>query len=422
LKKGKNMKIPSHFFNIFVIASMLVTLAMTVQPVPQAAAATTWQTVGSAGFSAGLATFTSLALDASGTPYVAYKDGTNSSKASVMKYGSPEMVFDHTSIDLFTNLSSSDIASASNIRMMLRRASVGGNISEGLDTLQAQNAIYNRNNWAFQDRGNPGWQAKVDDFVQQVPVQLNSFDVFSMKFCFIDTDANWAYYRDHMLQLEAQHPGKKFIWWTIPITTGGSSQYDAFNTQVRAYARDNGKILFDLADIESNGVKNSSGFEVMNATYSSDGGHLNATGSLRAAKVFWVMMSAISKANVAPSVQSIMRTNPNPTTASSVDFTVTFSEDVSGVDKTDFTLTASPSISGHSVSSVTPVSTSVYTVTVNTGTGSGIIHLNVMDDDSIVDGSSNPLGGPGSDNGNFTSGETYLVRPSNSLFLPLIMR
>ncbi len=45
----------------------------------------TWETVGSAGFSAGTAYTTSLAID-SGTPYVAFNDGSNSSKATVMKY------------------------------------------------------------------------------------------------------------------------------------------------------------------------------------------------------------------------------------------------------------------------------------------------------------------------------------------------
>ncbi len=51
-----------------------------------AQAAGTWEQVGAAGFSAGRADSTSLALDGSGTPYVAYTDGANSSKASVMKF------------------------------------------------------------------------------------------------------------------------------------------------------------------------------------------------------------------------------------------------------------------------------------------------------------------------------------------------
>ena len=45
-----------------------------------------WQTVGSAGFSAGRAEYPSIALDSSGTPYVAYQDFGNSDKATVMKF------------------------------------------------------------------------------------------------------------------------------------------------------------------------------------------------------------------------------------------------------------------------------------------------------------------------------------------------
>ena len=47
---------------------------------------TGWELVGSAGFSTGQADSISLALDASGTPYVAYRDLTNVAKASVKKF------------------------------------------------------------------------------------------------------------------------------------------------------------------------------------------------------------------------------------------------------------------------------------------------------------------------------------------------
>jgi len=47
--------------------------------------ATGWEAVGTAGFSAGGTDYTSLAFD-NGTPYVAYMDGSNSDKATVMKY------------------------------------------------------------------------------------------------------------------------------------------------------------------------------------------------------------------------------------------------------------------------------------------------------------------------------------------------
>jgi hypothetical protein len=45
-----------------------------------------WQTVGTAGFTAGRANDVSLALDSIGIPYVAYQDEANSYKATVMRF------------------------------------------------------------------------------------------------------------------------------------------------------------------------------------------------------------------------------------------------------------------------------------------------------------------------------------------------
>jgi len=109
---------------------------------------------------------------------------------------------------------------------------------------------------------------------------------------------------------------------------------------------------------------------------------------------------------------SVVRAGTNPTSAVSVDFTVTFPEAVTGVDVNDFILTTTGGISGASISGVT--GTGPYTVTVNTGTGNGTIRLDVVDDDSIRDGSNNPLGGPGMGNGNYASGEIYTITKSPS--------
>ena len=117
-----------------------------------------------------------------------------------------------------------------------------------------------------------------------------------------------------------------------------------------------------------------------------------------------------------PTVASIVRTDANPTNVASVNFRVTFSESVTGVDFlppfNDFELTTSPGITGASIIGVTPVSGTTYTVSVNTGSGSGELHLNLVDDNSIVDTTNNPLGGPNAGDGNFTSGETYTIDKS----------
>jgi len=111
----------------------------------------------------------------------------------------------------------------------------------------------------------------------------------------------------------------------------------------------------------------------------------------------------------APIVNSITRADPNPTSASSVNYIVTFSESVIGVGTNDFTLTVTGGISGASVNAISG-SGSTRTVTVNTGLGNGLIRLDVVDDDSIKDASNQPLGGVGAGNGNYSGGETYSVQ------------
>jgi beta-lactamase superfamily II metal-dependent hydrolase len=109
----------------------------------------------------------------------------------------------------------------------------------------------------------------------------------------------------------------------------------------------------------------------------------------------------------APTVSSILRANTNPTNAASVDYTVTFSQSVTGVDSTDFTVTMGGGVTGASVTGVSGSGTT-YTVTVNTGSNSGTIRLDVTDNDSITNGTT-PLGGAGAGNGNFTTGEVYTI-------------
>ncbi len=89
---------------------------------------------------------------------------------------------------------------------------------------------------------------------------------------------------------------------------------------------------------------------------------------------------------VPPFVQSINRTTPlGPiTNATTVNYTVTFSDSVTGVNATDFQL-AFGGTAGATITQVTPVSGAVYIVTVSAITGNGTLGLNLVDNGSITD-------------------------------------
>jgi hypothetical protein len=121
--------------------------------------------------------------------------------------------------------------------------------------------------------------------------------------------------------------------------------------------------------------------------------------------------------NLAPRVVASTRADSNPTKADKVNFKVTFSKRVSGVDLVapfnDFRLVSN--IPGAAITSITPAPQSApttYTVHVNAGTGNGTIRLDVLDNDSIADSAGNLLGGAGTGNGDFTAGETYVINKS----------
>ncbi|MBS0357000.1 MAG: hypothetical protein JSR83_24210, partial [Proteobacteria bacterium] len=108
----------------------------------------------------------------------------------------------------------------------------------------------------------------------------------------------------------------------------------------------------------------------------------------------------------APGVSSIVRaasaSSTVLTTATSVDYTVTFDQSVTGVDASDFAVTVGGSAAG-SVSSVTG-SGSTYTVTVDSLGGDGTLRLDLNSSGTgIKSGSSVDI------SGGYTTGETYTL-------------
>ena len=119
-------------------------------------------------------------------------------------------------------------------------------------------------------------------------------------------------------------------------------------------------------------------------------------------------------ADLPPAVVASARADSNPTKAATVNFKVTFSNRVMGVDLVapfeDFHLVSN--IKGAAIMSITPASESTYVVRVNAGKGNGTLRLDVVDNDSITDAAGNPLGGVGAGNGDFSAGETYIINKS----------
>jgi hypothetical protein len=205
---------------------------------------------------------------------------------------------------------------------------------------------YSRANWSFEFRMG-GWEELLANFsTDLVPRYAASKDVLGFQFSYLNIDAGsdiaslqTGFFVDHphngyypnrerwdisdLRALEAQYPGKTFIYWTTSLARGiGTAEGTAFNDQMRAYALQYNRVLFDVADILSrndqgalcydnrDGVAFSNGSASENYpndgvqtvalcqdyTTETDGGHLGAVsaGQIRVAKAFWVLMARIA--------------------------------------------------------------------------------------------------------------------------------
>lgn len=262
------------------------------------------------------------------------------------------LIIDHTKVQEFKNLNVETLPNTAKLRLMFRHASVGTTINNGLDCVQGtrnnpkectefEPYKYDRRNWDFQGRGNSGWKGKVNDFVDTTEDQIDQFDIFSFKFCYLEgldeiaepcgkpfnettTESNWQYLKNAYENLENKYPDKIFIWWTIPLTQSGQYCTEQMNSRIRNYCKENGKILFDIADIETydtlgNHTTNGQGWEIAFNGYCGEktgpSCHPNWLGSIMLAKAFWYMMVTIAENNpisVTESDKSEIKFTPNP--------------------------------------------------------------------------------------------------------------
>jgi hypothetical protein len=205
----------------------------------------------------------------------------------------------HTTTDPST-IPSSALDAARALSMSFSHASVGANLWSGLGLLAGDDSTrYAFPGWTENNRGNPTWQEKVDDFETWVAAHASGTQVFLNKLCYIDQDAEFAYYQDSMVKLAGQYPTRTFVWFTMPLMSSGSdnAKRASFNASVRAYAISNALPLFDIAAIESHAPDGSAvtsgGYEALYGGYTTDGGHLNEAGQRRVAGAMWHLMARV---------------------------------------------------------------------------------------------------------------------------------
>jgi hypothetical protein len=308
-------------FTVYDGTELLGTVAVNQKFKPSGTSfdGATWQSLGNFTVAGGNLVIT-LANNADG--YV-LADGVR-----IEPQANSAIVIDHNSIAALDTVAQTTLdAVVSQLNFFFAHASVGGNLMDGIAGLSAHDptrykltvvpsdvtppSTLLKGRIYEYDRGNPGWQAKVDEFADALANGWgNRASVVLNKFCFIDPDVSLQYYAisnsagTAMSQLESLYPSATFVYMTIPLTTDSDSDNilrNTFNAQLRNWTRANNKVLFDIADIESHDpdgtaqtfTSDGHAYEMLYGEYSSDGGHLNDSGAQRAALGFYALGAAL---------------------------------------------------------------------------------------------------------------------------------
>jgi len=110
-----------------------------------------------------------------------------------------------------------------------------------------------------------------------------------------------------------------------------------------------------------------------------------------------------------PTVASITRMDPNPIDAGDLEWELTFTEPVTGVDVADFVLTTT-GVTGAYIDHIHDTADPrVWELHARSGVGAGTVRIDLVDDDTITTTLGAKLGGSGKFNGSFAGGEVYTV-------------
>ena len=159
------------------------------------------------------------------------------------------------------------------------------------------------------------WEEDLNYFIQNYPTYANR-DIFTFEHNYLHVaagstiddvyfDPNYSGTNIYdLVALESRYPNNTFVYWTTSLArTVGTQDAQSFNDQMRSWTAQNGKILLDVADIESHtpsgaACRNAQGYEILCANYTTEvsGGHLGSVsaGKIQIAKAIWVMLAQIA--------------------------------------------------------------------------------------------------------------------------------
>ncbi len=235
------------------------------------------------------------------------------------------LIIGFTNVQAVNSYSQSLMDQIGQFRFFFSHASVGGNMIDGLNDLNG--ADPNRfklvtvsdndtppttpvNGRVYEyNRDNPGWQTKMELFTNYVRRgwRYPKINIAIDKLCFIDPDADVNYYIGLMSGLETNFPETLIVYMTIPLmTSSDSDNYDrnVYNDYLRGWVTTNGRVLFDVADIEAhdtNGTLYTFSYSGKTCQrlydgFTTDGGHLDdadGIGRQQVAKGFYALCGAL---------------------------------------------------------------------------------------------------------------------------------
>jgi len=182
------------------------------------------------------------------------------------------IIIDHTTTDIIKIPEYWINQAKALLRASYGHTSHGSQLVSGMSVFRTLNSLYNYNtNGAIQagvfslhdstpsgDLGNPDrvtWASRTRTYLNSGTPPGNNRNVVMWSWCgqvSSATASDIITYTTLMSQLEADYPHVHFVYMTGHLDGGGpSGNLYQRNNQIRDYVRQNGKILFDFADIES---------------------------------------------------------------------------------------------------------------------------------------------------------------------------